>query len=123
MVSKSKKAAKDPDAKIKSKKALKKPAIKKPAAAKKEVKPKEVKPLKKPITEHELVPSHRIISDDEVKVLLDKYKIKLIQLPKISSEDPVVKLLKDAAPGKVIEIIRSSATAGKTKYFRVILDD
>lgn len=35
------------------------------------------------ITEHVLVPEHRVLTDEEKRVLLDRYKIKDSQLPRI----------------------------------------
>jgi len=81
---------------------------------------KEVKPSKKPITEHVLVPAHRVLSDEEKESLLSKYGIKVKQLPRISVKDPVIKTLLDVKPGDVIEITRSSVTAGKAMYYRMI---
>ncbi len=80
------------------------------------------KSQKKSILEHELVPKHRILSEEEKQKLLEKYNISLKNLPKISIKDPVVKLLNDAKVGDVIEITRKSPTAGTTKYYRVIIN-
>lgn len=99
MVSKAKKTAKSPDSK------------------------KLPKKKKKTIMDHELVPPHRIMSKEETRELLEKYDITLGQLPKISSKDPMVKLLKEAEPGTVLEIKRDSLTAGRVNYYRVVLDD
>ena len=110
MVSNKKTAAKSPDSR---KKVKEKPKEEE----------KELKPLKNPVTSHVLVPPHRIISEGEKIELLNRYNIKLNQLPKISSQDAVVKLMPDAKPGDVVEIERPSATAGTTKYYRVILND
>jgi DNA-directed RNA polymerase subunit H len=72
---------------------------------------------------HVLVPDHRILKSEEKKELLGKYDIKLKQLPRVSIKDPIVKTLTDAKPGDVVEIIRSSVTAGKAVYYRVIIND
>lgn len=113
-----------------TKKPVKKPVKKgleaKKKPSKKEVSKKELeekKFLKKPIFEHVLVPKHRLMTDEEKQSLLKKYKIGLKQLPKISSNDPVLKLIKDFKSGDVLEIERNSLTAGKTKYYRVIRND
>jgi DNA-directed RNA polymerase subunit H len=82
-----------------------------------------IKDLKKSVNDHKLVPAHRIIEDEAKKKLLEKYKIKLKNLPKISIKDPVVKTLKDAKVGDVVEIKRSSTTAGEAIYYRVIIND
>ena len=85
--------------------------------------PYEKNVVNKPLTDHVLVPLHRVMKEEEKKELLKKYNIKLRQLPKISSKDPVLKLLNDVKPGDVLEIERNSITAGKVNYYRVVLND
>jgi DNA-directed RNA polymerase subunit H len=111
--------------KKKAEKPVKKDLEAKKESSKKKPSKKEVedKPVKKPIFEHILVPKHRLMTDDEKSELLKKYKIGLNQLPKISSNDPVMKLIKDFKPGDILEIERESITAGKTKYYRVVKND
>ncbi len=72
--------------------------------------------------EHELIPPHRVISQEEKEKLLEKYHIKLKNLPRISIKDPVIRTITDAKVGDVVEIERSSVTAGKTLYYRVIVN-
>jgi DNA-directed RNA polymerase I, II, and III subunit RPABC1 len=43
------------------------------------------------ITEHELVPEHIVMTNEEKKELLSRYKLKEHQLPKIQSGDPVAR--------------------------------
>ena len=74
----------------------------------------------KKILEHEWVPKHRIMSNEEVEELLKKYGIKKWQLPKMLDSDPVAMIL-GARPGDVIEITRKSPTAGEAKYYRVVI--
>ena len=45
------------------------------------------------ITKHELVPKHVLLNEQEKESLLKKYGIVLRQLPRISSNDPVIKIL------------------------------
>jgi len=71
------------------------------------------------IFKHELVPKHRILTEEEKENLLKKYGVKLSQLPRISPKDPAAKAI-GAKPNDVIEITRKSPTAGETKYYRVV---
>ena len=43
--------------------------------------------------EHELVPPHVIASDEEIKLVLDHYRITKSQLPRIYRDDPAVRVL------------------------------
>ena len=72
------------------------------------------------ILEHELVPAHEIIADEELNVLLNQYKIKKEQLPKIKSSDPVSKEIQ-AEEGDVVKIRRSSRTAGSVLSYRLVV--
>ncbi|WP_048148945.1 DNA-directed RNA polymerase subunit H [Palaeococcus ferrophilus] len=74
------------------------------------------------IFDHELVPEHRVLSEEEVEELLKKYRIKLSQLPQIKASDPAVQAL-GAEPGDVIEIKRKSPTAGVYYYYRLVIED
>ncbi len=69
---------------------------------------------------HKLVPKHRIISDKEKQNLLERYSIKLRQLPRLRVRDPAAMEI-GAKVGDVVEITRESLTAGETKYYRVVV--
>ncbi|MDD5417602.1 MAG: DNA-directed RNA polymerase subunit H [Candidatus Nanoarchaeia archaeon] len=84
------------------------------------------------IFKHQLVPIHTILKEKEKAELLKKYNIKVYQLPKLSIKDPAIKQIKknskegDELPvnaGDVVEITRKSETAGKSVYYRVIVDE
>lgn len=71
------------------------------------------------ISHHALVPKHVLIRDEEkVQSLLSHYKIKTkTQLPLILRTDPMARYL-GLQPGDIIEITRSSPTAGIYKNYR-----
>lgn len=73
------------------------------------------------VLEHELVPEHILLTEDEAKEVLKRYNITKGQLPKIKTSDVVVKQI-GAKPGDVIKIIRKSITAGKAVAYRLVID-
>ncbi|MBD3255003.1 MAG: DNA-directed RNA polymerase subunit H [Candidatus Lokiarchaeota archaeon] len=69
---------------------------------------------------HELVPKHRLLTKKETQDLLDKYKIRLIDLPQMFEKDPVAIAI-GAKEGDVVKIIRESdTTVTKVNYYRYV---
>jgi DNA-directed RNA polymerase subunit H (RpoH/RPB5) len=78
-----------------------------------------IKRLQFNILDHALVPPHRVINEDEVKVIMQKYNITdKSQFPEISRFDPVSQVI-GLRPGNVCEILRPSKTAIVSNYYRV----
>ena len=72
------------------------------------------------ILEHKLVPAVRVLNDEEVTLLLQRYGIKKVNLPKILQKDKVCEHL-SLEQGKVIEISRESPTVEMSYYYRVVV--
>jgi DNA-directed RNA polymerase subunit H len=73
------------------------------------------------LLDHEFIPHHEIIDEDEIKSVLKEYNIGREQLPKIKIEDPVIKEI-GAEVGDVVKITRKSQTAGEAPYYRYVIE-
>lgn len=73
------------------------------------------------VTEHEAVPEHRKLEEDELEEILDEYDAQKEDLPKIKDNDAALKSM-EVEIGDVIEIVRESPTAGKTTYYRRVVE-
>ncbi len=71
------------------------------------------------ILKHDLVPSHRILSQKEKEKVLDKYNISKFQLPTIKLKDPALKGL-TVKDEDMVEINRKGLLGDYTYYRRVI---
>lgn len=73
------------------------------------------------IFEHQLVPKHEILTQEEKEKILAQYKVQPYQLPQIKASDPAVKAI-GAKPGDILRIIRKSPTAGEHIAYRYVVE-
>jgi DNA-directed RNA polymerase subunit H (RpoH/RPB5) len=73
------------------------------------------------VTTHQLVCKHSKVSEAEKESLLQKYDINQQDLPKILEQDPAIKHLGVKA-GDIIKVERESKTAGKSAYYREVVE-
>ncbi|ESS06690.1 MAG: DNA-directed RNA polymerase, subunit H [uncultured archaeon A07HB70] len=71
------------------------------------------------VTQHELVPEHRLLGEDEIEEMLTEYDVKRTNLPKIKRTDPATP--DDAELGDVVEIVRDSRTTDRAIIYRLVV--
>ena len=77
---------------------------------------------KKSMVEHMLVPEHTKLSEEEKQELFTHHNITIKDLPKIHIEDPAIRHL-DISENDIIKIIRNSKTAGKSVFYRGVINE
>lgn len=93
----------------------------KKTTSKKEIKA-EIKEDNYDVSIHNLVPKHKVLSEENAKKVMEEYGITIQQFPKILKTDAAIQEL-DAQVGDVIEITRKSSIVGSTKYYRGVVSD
>lgn len=64
---------------------------------------------------------HEVLSEEEAKKILEKYKVSEDELPRIKKEDAALTDM-TCRVGSIIKITRKSITADKAVYYRVVVD-
>ncbi|GGN06385.1 DNA-directed RNA polymerase subunit H [Halarchaeum nitratireducens] len=71
-------------------------------------------------SQHELVPDHTVLPEDEVEDVLEEYDVERTSLPKIKRRDPA--LPDDAEPGDVVKVVRDSRTTDEAIVYRLVIE-
>jgi len=79
------------------------------------------------VRDHELVPEHVLLDDEEVEAVLEEYDIRRTDLPKIKEDDPALPDEASAAKGRtddpdVVKIVRDSRTTDTANVYRVVIE-
>ncbi|MFH1200340.1 MAG: DNA-directed RNA polymerase subunit RpoH/Rpb5 C-terminal domain-containing protein [Candidatus Micrarchaeota archaeon] len=71
---------------------------------------------------HVFLPAQSIATEEDVRLVLEKFGIDKSQLPRMLTDDPVAKAL-NAASGDVIKCMRVSGITQKEEpYYRLVRD-
>ncbi|MFC7019708.1 MULTISPECIES: DNA-directed RNA polymerase subunit H [Haloarcula] len=72
------------------------------------------------VSQHDLVPDHSVVDEEDLEAVLDEYDIKRTDLPKIKRADPA--LPDDAEEGDVVRIVRDSRTTDQAIVYRLVVE-
>jgi DNA-directed RNA polymerase subunit H len=72
------------------------------------------------IFDHDFVSKHELLTSEERENILENYKMKPYQLPRIRVSDPAV-IAVGGNPGDIVKVIRNSPTAGKYVAYRYVV--
>jgi len=72
--------------------------------------------------DHNLVPKHEKLSEEEKKQVLEQYKITMAEVPSILITDPAISKL-NVKSGDMIKITRKSATCREAIFYRGVISD
>ncbi len=79
------------------------------------------------VMEHELVPEHHLLAEEEAERVLEELKVDRDQLPKIKKGDPAIKFLERSSggaidEGRIVKVVRRSHTAGVFVAYRIVVE-
>ncbi|MFC6716284.1 DNA-directed RNA polymerase subunit H [Natrialbaceae archaeon GCM10025810] len=72
------------------------------------------------VSQHELVPEHTVLEEEDLEEVLSEYHIDRTDLPKIKRTDPA--LPDEAEIGDVIKIVRNSRTTEQAVVYRLVVE-
>lgn len=72
------------------------------------------------VFQHQLVPKHVILTEEERKEVLERFHAEPYQFPWIKASDPISIIL-GAEPGDIIKVTRESETAGRSESYRYVV--
>ena len=72
------------------------------------------------VSQHELVPDHRVLDDETIEDVLEEYDITKTDLPKLQRLDPAAP--DEASVGDVVEITRDSRTTDQAVVYRLVVE-
>lgn len=72
------------------------------------------------ISDHQLVPEHRVLEESELEEVLTEYSIDRTELPKIRASDSALPAA--ASAGDVVEITRDSRTTDTATVYRLVIE-
>ncbi|MFC7176616.1 DNA-directed RNA polymerase subunit H [Halosegnis marinus] len=72
------------------------------------------------VSQHNLVPEHTVVDDDDLEEVLAEYDIERTDLPKIKRKDAA--LPDDAEVGDVVEVVRDSRTTDRAVVYRLVIE-
>jgi DNA-directed RNA polymerase subunit H len=77
------------------------------------------------VLEHELVPEHYLLTDEESDKMLKGLRITKDQLPKIRQSDACVRVLENVygpiREGRIIKVVRRSLTSETMVAYRLVI--
>jgi DNA-directed RNA polymerase I, II, and III subunit RPABC1 len=71
------------------------------------------------IMKHEFVPKFEVLEHEEIASVLQRYRIKQAQLPRMHSNDPCARYL-GLARGQIVRVTRASAEYGESVAYRIV---